>query len=102
MLVLLSYLTHLKAKEEAGQQQCCPASALTRSLVLLVRPAACLSKSPSPLLRLTARLSPLRSPPLPALLPPLPARLLHCPVSICYAARVGPITFDPALPDVAL
>ena len=28
---------YLEAKEEAGQQQCCPASALIRSLVLLVR-----------------------------------------------------------------
>ena len=35
-LIVLTCLTHLEAKEEAGQRQCCPASALTCSLVLLV------------------------------------------------------------------
>ena len=60
--MILLYFTYLEAKEEAGQQQCCQASALTCSLVLLVPPTARLSKSPYPLVPPPARLSSLPAP----------------------------------------
>ena len=56
--ILLSYLTYLEAKEEAGQQQCCPASSLAHSLARRPRlPSARSSEFPSLLLRPPVRLS---------------------------------------------
>ena len=62
------YFTYLEAKEEAGQQQYCPASALTYSLVLPVRHTAPGHPLLSPLLRSfghTVPNSPRSPPPLP-------------------------------------
>ena len=104
--MFLLYFTYLGAKEEAGQQQYCPASALAC-------PPAHLSRYPPLSAPLSSRLYPLAacpsasavpmfptSPPSYLLLSPPPSHLPPDPSRIAVAARIVPscpILLSPAL-----